>query len=152
MKNKSLLVILALLSAWFPALPQGAKKPGEAVKLEEVKLKGKPSPGADVTAVISFVIDQGYHTHSNKPSEPNFIPTVLTVAPTNGVMPGTAVYPKGKSQKVEGLDKPVSLYEERFTILIPLKLDAAAKLPLIVPASLRYQACQGAQCYPPKTL
>jgi hypothetical protein len=152
MKMITKITSLALLLTWFPATAQVAKKPGEAVKMQEVKLKGNPAPGADVTAVVSFAIDQGYHTHSNKPSEPNFIATVLTVARTNGVTAGTAVYPKGKSQKVEGLDKPLSLYEEHFTISIPLKLEATAQLPLTVAASLRYQACQGAQCFPPKTL
>jgi DsbC/DsbD-like thiol-disulfide interchange protein len=144
----------ALLFAWISGLgaASAAKKPGEAVRLQEVKIKGTPAAGAEVIAVLSFAIDEGYHTHSNKPSEPNFIATVLTVPHAKGVTVGTAVYPKGKSHKVEGLDKPVSLFEEQFTISIPIKLEASATLPLTLPASLRYQACQGATCYPPKTL
>jgi len=156
MKTHSLLalavVTLTLLSAGMPAGAQVPKKPGEAVKVQEIKIKGEPKPGAEVIAVLSFAIDPGYHTHSNKPSEPNFIATVLTVPAAKGVTIGTPVYPKGKAQKVTGLDKPLSLFDEHFTISVPLKLDAAVSLPLTLAASLRYQACQGAQCFPPKTL
>lgn len=142
------LVALALT----PDTALAQKKPGEAVTLQEMKIKGTPAPGAEVIAVLSFKIDEGYHTHSNKPSEPNFIATALTVQAPAGVTASAATYPKGKSEKVEGLDKPLSLFEDQFTISVPLKLGAAAKLPLTIPASLRYQACQGARCYAPKTL
>ena len=152
MKTAVSLLATISLAALIPSTAFAQKKPGEAVKVHEVQIKGAAAPGSEVTAVIAFEIDSGYHTHSNKPSEKNFIPTVLTVQPAPGVKAGEAVYPKGKSEKVEGLDKPLSLYQGQFTISVPLKLDASAKLPLTVPATLRYQACQGALCYPPKSL
>ena len=152
MKNTVLFAALLLSAAFLPCTLSAQKPPGEAVKVHEVQIKGTPSPGSEVTAVIAFEIENGYHTHSNKPSEKNFIATVLTVPAAPGVKAGEAVYPKGKTQKVEGLDKPLSLYEGQFTISVPIKLDASAKLPLKVLASLRYQACQGALCYPPKSL
>lgn len=152
MKLCSWLVLIPLLLASGAAHAQGAKKLGEAVKADEVKIKGVAVPGREVIAVISFTIDEGYHTHSSKPSDPNFIATALSVAATKGVTAGSPVYPKGKSQQVEGLDKPLSLYEGQFTVSVPLKLEAGVSLPLTVPATLRYQACQGAQCYPPKSL
>lgn len=146
------LVLMLTLGLLAPVSAQTAKKLGEAVSVDAVKVKGTPAPGREVIAVVTFNIDEGYHTHSHKPSDPNFIATVLTVAPTKGVTPGNVVYPKGKAQKVEGLDKPLSLYEGQFTISVPLKLEAGVALPAQVPATLRYQACQGAQCYPPKNL
>jgi DsbC/DsbD-like thiol-disulfide interchange protein len=152
MKKLVLCVLTLGLIALAPSTLVAQKKPGEAVKVLETKIKGTPAPGAEVTAVVAFEIDPGYHTHSNKPSEKNFIATVLTVQPAHGVNAGEAVYPKGKTQKVAGLDKPLSVFEGQFTISVPLKLDSSAKLPLTVPASLRYQACQGAVCYPPKSL
>jgi hypothetical protein len=89
---------------------------------------------------------------SNKPSAPNFIPTVLALTPTPGVKVTAIKYPEGKSDKVQGLAKPLSVYEDSFQINVLLALDARAKLPLTVPATLSYQACQGANCYPPKRL
>jgi DsbC/DsbD-like thiol-disulfide interchange protein len=152
MKTCLPLPFLLLICALLPLTASAQKKPGEAVKVHETKIKGAAAPGGEVTAVLVFEIDQGYHTHSNKPSEPNFIPTVLTIQVPKGVTAGPPVYPKGKSEKVKGLDKPLSVYEGQFTISVPLKLDSSVKLPLNVPAALRYQACQGAQCYAPKTL
>lgn len=152
MRTPFLLAAIVLSCALLPPSALAQKKPGEAVKIHEIKIKGTPAAGGEVTAVIGFEIDKGYHTHSNKPSEPNFIATVLTVQAPKGVTASAATYPKGKSVKVDGLDKPLSLYEEHFTISVPLKLDASAALPLTIPALLRYQACQGAQCFPPKTL
>jgi hypothetical protein len=61
-------------------------------------------------------------------------------------------YPEGKAEKVEGLAKPLSVYEGDFQISAQLTLDSKARLPLTIPATLGYQACQGATCYPPKKL
>jgi DsbC/DsbD-like thiol-disulfide interchange protein len=109
-------------------------------------------PGGKVTAVVKVRLEEGYHVHSNKPSEPQFIPTVLTVGTAAGARAGTISYPPGKSQKVQGLSKPLSVYEGEFELTIPIGLTAAAKLPLTVPATLGYQACKGPQCYAPQKL
>ena len=134
------------------ALAQGQRKLGEAASLQAVEIKGDPIPGGKVTAVIKVQLEKGFHTHSNKPSEPQFIGTVLTVDPAPGVRVGAVGYPAGKSEKVAGLDKPLSVYQGEFELSVPLGLTAAAKFPLTIPATLRYQACQGAQCYAPQKL
>ena len=136
-------------------LPLGAlaqKKPGEAVSLDGIEIKGEAIPGGRVTAVIKFKLEEGYHTHSNKPSEPQFIATVLTLGEAKGVKAGTILYPEGKSEKVEGLAKPLSVFEDHFQLSVPIGITPAAKLPVTIPASLHYQACQGAQCYRPYDL
>jgi DsbC/DsbD-like thiol-disulfide interchange protein len=145
-------VVSALVLAPPAALAQGQRKLGEAASLQAVEIKGDPIPGGKVTAVIKVQLEKGFHTHSNKPSEPQFIATVLTVDPAPGVRVGAVGYPNGKSVKVTGLDKPLSVYEEHFELSVPLGLTAAAKFPLSIPATLRYQACQGAQCYAPQKL
>lgn len=135
-----------------PAAVLAQKKPGEAASLDKVEITGDVKPGATFTAVIRVKLDKGFHTHSNKPSEPTFIPTVLTLEAPQGVKAGAVKYPEGKSEKVKGLDKPLSVYEDNFQISVPVTLDAKARLPLKIPATLGYQACQGATCYPPKKL
>jgi len=133
-----------------PALAQ--RKLGEAAKVVGVELKGEPMPGGKVTALVKVRVDEGYHVQSNKPSEPEFIATVVTIDAGGGARVGTISYPQGKAEKVEGLSKPLSVYEGEFTISIPIGLTAAAKLPLTLPATLGYQACKGAQCYAPQKL
>lgn len=135
-----------------PLFAQAQKKPGEAATLEAIELKGAVAPGSRVTAVVKVKLDKGYHVHSNKPSQPEFIPTVLKVGTAAGVKAGNVSYPQAKTERVEGLEKPLSVFEEHFEISVPLGLSGAAKLPLSVPATLSYQACQGAKCYAPRDL
>ena len=141
-----------LICCAMPLAAFAQKKPGEAVSLDGVEIKGEAIPGGRVTAVLKFKLDKGYHTHSNKPSEPQFIATVLTLGEVKGVKAGTVAYPEGKSEKVAGLAKPLSVYEDHFELSVPIGITPAVKLPVTVPASLHYQACQGAQCYRPYDL
>ena len=48
--------------------------------------------------------------------------------------------------------EPLSIYGEEFTLSAPVKLPKDATLPLVIPATLTYQACQGAVCFPPRKL
>jgi DsbC/DsbD-like thiol-disulfide interchange protein len=146
-------LISTLLTLLLPLVATAAdKKPGDAATLEAIEVKGDAKAGAAVTVVIKVKLEKTYHTHSNKPSEPNFIATALTLDAPAGIKVGDITYPKGKSQKVAGIDKPLSVYEGGFEILVVLALDAKTPPPLVVPATLRYQACQGAVCYPPQRL
>ena len=150
--KRSFLALAMLASAFAVAAAEAQKKPGEAASLDKVEIQGDAKAGGDVVAVVHVKLEKNWHVQSNKPSEPNFIPTVLTLAPTPGVKVTSIKYPEGKSEKVTGLAKPLSVYEEDFQINVLLALDARAKLPLTIPAVLTYQACQGASCYPPKRL
>jgi len=150
--KRSFLALAMLASAFAVAAAEAQKKPGEAASLDRVEIQGDAKAGDNVVAVVHVKLEKNWHVQSNKPSEPTFIPTVLTLAPTPGVKVTTIKYPEGKSEKVQGLAKPLSVYEEDFQINVLLALDARAKLPLTIPAVLTYQACQGASCYPPKRL
>jgi len=147
---KNLFAWLALLALPISAVAQ--KKPGEAASIGKVQVQGDAKPGGDVVANVQVKLEKAWHVQSNKPSEPNFIPTELKLAPTPGVKVTTIKYPEGKAEKVQGLEKPLSVYEGDFQISASLTLDAKARLPLTIPATLSYQACQGATCYPPKKL
>jgi len=150
--KRSFLALVLLASSFAVAAAEAKKKPGEAASLDKVEIQGDAKAGGNVVAVVHVKLEKNWHVQSNKPSESNFIPTVLMLAPTPGVTVTTIKYPEGKSEKVQGIAKPLSVYEEDFQINVLLALDARAKLPLTIPAVLTYQACQGATCYPPKKL
>jgi len=146
-------LILLLVATVIPAaLGQAPKKHGEVASLEKVEIQGEAKPGASVVALVHVKLEKGWHVQSNKPSEPTYVPTVLNLSPTEGVRVTAIKYPEGKSEKVQGLPKPLSIYDEDFTINALLTLDAKASLPLTIPGALNYQACQGAICYPPRKL
>ncbi len=148
--KQSLLLTAALSVPWLASA--APKKIGEAAAIDKVELKGDAKPGAQVTAIVHVKVDAGYHVQSNKPSEPQYIATVVTVKTPAGVKAGTIQYPEGKSHPLPGLAKPLSVYEGDFTISIPLAIKADATLPLTVKATLGYQACQESSCYAPQKL
>lgn len=143
---------MCLFVCCLPVVVSAQKKLGEAASLDGIEIKGEAIPGGRVTAVVRIKLEKGYHTHSNKPSEPQFIATVLTLGEAKGVKAGAIAYPEGKAEKVTGLAKPLSVYEDHFELSVPIGITSAAKLPVTIPASLHYQACQGAQCYRPYDL
>ena len=123
------------------------KKPGEVATVKSLDVTGEIKPGADVTAVIEVAVEKDYQLQSHKPSNPDLIPTALTLNLPRGVKAGSIKYPDGKSEKGKG---PV--YEKQFQISVPLRLSQDAVLPLKVPATLTYQACRGVICSRPQDL
>jgi Disulphide bond corrector protein DsbC len=146
------LVPLVLVQALTAQSPAPVKKPGDAVTLAKASIKGEVKPGAKVTAVVQFKIDAGYHVQANPTSEPNFIPVVLKLDPAAGLVWSPPTYPASKEEKVDGLDKPLKVYDGSFEILVPIQINADAKLPVVITGVLSYQACKGAVCYAPKKL
>lgn len=129
-----------------------AKKPGEAVTVSAVSFKGDLKPGAEVTAVVQFAIDKGFHVQANPASEDTYVAATLKLDPAVGVLALPAKYPAGKEETIVGLDKPLKVYEGTFEVLVPLKLASSATLPLTINGVLTYQACKGATCFPPRKL
>ncbi|MBM3846916.1 MAG: hypothetical protein FJ405_11615 [Verrucomicrobia bacterium] len=156
MKLRFALIALCLSAAsacvWSQSQPVAPKKPGDAVTLGTISIKGEVKPGNSVTAVVQFKIDPGFHVQANPTSEPNFIPAVLRLEPAADVQWSPPTYPPAKEEKVQGLEKPLKVYEKTFEILVPVKIGAKASLPVRIPAVLSYQACKGPVCYAPRKL
>jgi len=148
MKPWLILLVFALSLMSAPA----QKKETEYVKFTRSEVEGNVAAGSRVTAKLHFKIEPGFHTQSSKPSEEYFIPTVLKLDAVAGIRAGDVKYPDGKEEKVQGLDKPLSVYEEEFEVVVPLAISARAKLPAVLKGTLTYQACKGASCFPPKKL
>lgn len=148
---KLILTALALMLSSGFALAQ-TKPEKKYVTLADTRIEGKASPGARVTATFHFKVMDGYHTQSNTPSEEFFIPTTIKLKTAAGIKVGKISYPKGHEERVDGLDKPLSVYDKEFKIAVPIAISAQAKLPATLKGTLNYQACQGSVCYPPQKL
>src|SRR5262249_8125399 len=93
---------------------------------------------------------EGLHTQSNKPRDENLIPTELSVTAPPGVTVKEIVWPAPTDLNQIGADKPLAVFEQTFAIGV--QLEVAGSVPtgdLVVPAGLRYQACDSNLCYPP---
>jgi len=140
---------LTLILFAFSALAADQPKPEEAASISEVRLLSRVKPGTRAVVAVKIKLQKHYHTHSHEPSEPIYIPTVLKSNPPAGIKLLSVRYPKGKTKKIPGLPKPLSIYEDEVEIRLIFHLDDDITLPANIPSTLTYQACKGKICYRP---
>lgn len=99
---------------------------------------------------LRFQVVQGFHINSHTPKSKFLIPTTLSLQPATGVKPGLPVFPAGQlySFAFDPTNK-VDVYAGSFTVKLPVVATAGEHT---IDATLKYQACDNASCYPPKTL
>ena len=145
MKRFLTLTLIALVTA---AVQAQGKRP--RAEVTPYVATSAAHAGAAVRVALKVSLPEGLHTQSNKPRDPNLIPTVLTIDTPAGVTVDEIVFPAPTDLKQTGADQPLAVFEQTFAIGIQLSL--AANVPagnLVVPAHLRYQACDANLCYAP---
>jgi thioredoxin:protein disulfide reductase len=104
--------------------------------------------GSSVRVALLVRLPEKYHVQSNKPRDPNLIPTEVRFDPTAGVTVTEIVYPK--STEIQQLGQTLDVFEREFLIGVVLKIAAGTSAGGInVPVHLRYQACDDTTCYSP---
>jgi Disulphide bond corrector protein DsbC len=135
------------------ALP--AQTLGKAPTLSMVPVTVVTAQRAKETMVnLDFHVPRGYHINSNTPHSEFLIPTALKMDLPTDIVLGKIEYPAGEDASFPfSPDEKLSVYSGDFTITL-----AVHPLHSVVPGKyemrgrLRYQACDNAACYPPKTL
>jgi len=115
-------------------------------------VEGTVRAGGPARVALKVSVPEGLHTQSNKPRDPNLIPTELTVDAPSGLTVEEIVWPPATDFKQEGQDQPLAVFEREFVIGVRLAL--ASSVPnqgLTIPVRLRYQACDDKLCYAPAT-
>lgn len=114
------------------------------------------SDSADVTAgtpqivELRFKVDDGYHVNSHKPKDELLIPTVLRIDGNPDLKVLAEDYPAGTSFHLDvGEGETLDVYQGEFQVRLRV---VATKGPQTLTGSLRYQACDNAACFPPRTL
>jgi hypothetical protein len=132
-----------------------AQTPGQAPTLAMAAVPLVTAQRAQQTMVnLNFRIPPGYHINSNTPKADYLIPTALKMDLPTDIILGKIVYPAGEDRSFPfSPDEKLSVYSGDFTIAV-----AVHPLHTVVPGKyemrgvLRYQACDNAACYPPKSL
>ncbi len=138
-----LLVVAAIAPHAQPVKPKASLTP--SVETAPVRAGGVVHVALKVTLRPETV-----HVQSNKPRDPAFIPTVLTIDAPAGITVAKIQYPPARDLKQEGQPTPLAVYGPEFTINVDLALAKSTNAgDLIVPAHLKYQACDESVCYPP---
>ncbi len=106
--------------------------------------------GKQAMLELRFQVVQGFHINSHTPKSKFLIPTTLNLQPASGVKPGPPAFPAGQlySFAFDPTDK-LDVYAGIFTVMLPVVATAGEHT---IDATLKYQACDNASCYPPKTL
>lgn len=106
--------------------------------------------GKPATLELRFRVESGYHVNSHTPKSDLLIPTVLTLQPDKGVKTTTPEYPAGTSYSFSFDPKEkLDVYQGDFTLRVPVLADPGEHT---LEGTLRYQACDNAACYPPRSL
>jgi thiol:disulfide interchange protein len=109
--------------------------------------------GGDLRAALQVTLPEGLHANSNRPRDPLLIPMQLSFAPPDGVTVEEVVWPEATDFEQEGATEPLAVFEREFVIGVRLTVaQGVAAGDLVVPVSLRYQACNDVMCFIPATV
>jgi len=147
-----ILVGLFVVSLSTLALAKAPDNKAKYLTLEKIKVV-ELGKGSSAEAVVEAVVEKGYHVQSNPAAAPNLIPTTLKVDPKPGTQLGQPLYPAGKEHRVQGVPDPITTYDSKFQIKLPVTALADAKTGVVnLEGSLRYQACSEKTCFFPMTV
>jgi thioredoxin:protein disulfide reductase len=104
-------------------------------------------------AVVTLSISPGFHVNAYPPTFSYLIATEVKPSKAEGLIVGLPNYPAGGKKKFQFADQPLAVYEGEVRIKLNLRAekDAAAGTRSL-PITVRVQACDEQQCFPPATL
>ncbi|NDQ58740.1 MAG: hypothetical protein GZ088_16875 [Acidipila sp.] len=137
-----------------PATQENKFPKASEIVRPQVSVPGSPvKRGSTFTVLVKVEVRQGFHIQANKVLEDYLIPTTVEAELPKGLKLAGTSYPQAQLVKFPFNAKKMAVYEG--TVELALKLEAGAVAPLgrmILPMSLRYQACSDAACLPPVRL
>jgi cytochrome c biogenesis DsbD-like protein len=99
---------------------------------------------------LRFHVIEGFHVNSHTPKSELLIPTNLKLDPAAGINATAAEYPAGTAYSFSfEPNEKLDVYTGAFTVKVPVVAQAGSHT---LNGVLRYQACDNAACYPPKSL
>jgi len=103
---------------------------------------------------LNFRVASGFHINSNAPKDEFLIPTALKMDPPTDIVLGKVEYPQGQDVSFPfSPDTKLNVYSGDFAINVMVHpLTSVVPGKYAMHGVLRYQACDNAQCFPPKTL
>ncbi len=99
---------------------------------------------------LHFRVVDGFHVNSHTPKSELLIPTNISLQPAAGVKTEALEYPAGTTYSFTfDPSEKLDVYSGAFTVKLPVLAEVGTHR---VDGTLRYQACDHAACYPPKSL
>jgi hypothetical protein len=104
--------------------------------------------GGKVTLQLDVTPKPKMHVYS--PGQDGYIAIALTLDAAPGLTPAKAKYPAGEKYVMPALNETMLVYAKPFRITQDVTIAGAGEKT--IKGSLRYQACDDAICYLPKTI
>ena len=144
--------LIALVVFWPAREVSHAQPRRPTAGLTSVAATESVAAGTSARLALQVALPEGYHVQSNAPREAAFIPTVLSVDAPAGLTVTEIVYPPATDLAQAGQAQPLAVFEREFAVGVVVSVPAsAAPGDIVVPARLRYQACDAQLCYAPAT-
>jgi Disulphide bond corrector protein DsbC len=128
---------------------------GSAPRVSVAAVPLVTAPRAAQTMVnLNFRVASGFHINSNAPKSEFLIPTALKMDLPTDIILGKIEYPAGKDLSFPfSPDEKLSVYSGDFTVAVAVHpMHSVTPGKYVMHGVLRYQACDNAQCFPPKAL
>ena len=145
LKIGSLLLMIASAIAQAGKAPSVSMAPIAPVSAQQ---------GKQTKVTLNFRVASGFHINSNTPKDEFLIPTALKMDLPTDIVLGKIEYPEGQDVSFPfSPESKLNVYNGDFTInLMVHPLTSVVPGKYAMHGMLRYQACDNAQCFPPKTL
>ena len=154
MTHRHILKVMTLLACALLAAAASAQA-GKAPSVSMAPVGPVSAQRAKQTKInLNFRVAKGFHVNSNTPKDEFLIPTALKMDPPTDIVLGKIEYPAGVDVSFPfSPDSKLNVYSGDFTIsLMVHPLASVVPGKYAMRGMLRYQACDNAQCFPPKTL
>ena len=155
LRRRWLVLAVCSVASVVPARAQlelGPLDRGAEAKKQHVELLSdavQVDAGKSQRVELRFVVLPGFHINSHTPKDELLIPTVLKLG-QGAVQESKETYPKGSAFRLEsGGGQTLDVYQGEFRVGLEV---VAPKGTSVMSGELRYQACDTAACYPPRTL
>jgi hypothetical protein len=136
-----------------PLTLHGLELPGDSSQSFVQYMGGQTATvaaGKPTTITLTFRVKEGFHINSHKPTSDLMIPTRLGVAVMDGLNVTAVDFPPGHEYAFSYDPKTkLSVYSGDFALTVHLTAKRGAQK---FSGLLKYQACDHAACYPPKSL
>lgn len=144
--HPNFLVMVALLSG----ASVGAQLQRPRAEVTPVVATPEIIPGSTVVLSLKVRLPKDVHVQSDKPRDPSLIATTLTIEAPAAVTVDTISYPAATELAQRGRQEKLLVFGPEFEIEARLMVaESAAPGERVVPARLRYQACNETMCFPP---
>lgn len=135
------------------AIAQNTESEEEIVGAELTASPMSVLPGDKLTLKIKLKLRDGAHANSNLPDDPYLIATIFTPEKTEGIVWNSIKYPQPTKVVETYSVNPLSVFEDGAEISIQATIGSEISgEQMKIGGTLRVQACDSEQCYPPKNI